>query len=225
MEPVSWTRLEGTALWEEARAAYAHPPGRTYHGFGHVACLYRHAAQTFCLPYDPALDLAVLAHDALIGGPQAEARSRIWLLNRRNLVDEALPCLRADGEPVDALLDRAGHFILATEHHPTAPETAAIVLLDLADFLDAEVSRANSAALRDEARALRGLNDESWTAETLSYLAGLAKSLDPDTVREDEARSNLLPQLRAQIQALREGVDRVATELAERTTRRSIERS
>ncbi len=150
MGPIPWTRLEGTDLWAEAQAAYALPPGRTYHGFGHVLRLYEHAAQTFHLPYDPALDLAVLAHDALIEGSEAEARSITWLLTRQKLVREAWSRIATSNERFHDVLDRAGRYILATERHRPTLSTASMVLLDLADFLDAEVSRVNTAMLREE---------------------------------------------------------------------------
>jgi hypothetical protein len=205
MGPVPWTRLEGTALWTEARAAYALPPGRTYHGFGHVLRLYAHAAQTFDLPYDAAL----------IEGPGAEARSRTWLLARKDLVQLAWSRFGTTGEPLDDVLDRAGAYILATERHRPTLSTAPMVLLDLADFLDEAASRANTAALFQEARALKHCDEATWTEQTRSYLVGLSASLAHGlrTAEQGAPEPALPPALREQIRAVRAGVDRVADAL------------
>lgn len=215
MGSVPWTRLEGTDLWREAEAAYVLPLGRTYHGFGHVLRLYEHAAQTFHLPYDPALDLAVLTHDALLEGPGAEARSRAWLFKRQNLVQEAWSRISTNDEPFEGVLKRAGQFILATERHRPTLSTAWMVLLDLADFLDMEVSRANSAMLRKEAEALRNWDETTWMEQTGSYLTKLSASLAHgiDAYQVGAPAPVLPPALQEQIRAVRAGVDRVAKEL------------
>lgn len=215
MGPVPWTRLEGTDLWREAQTAYALPPGRTYHSFGHVLRLYKHAARTFHLPYVPALDLAVLAHDARIEGPGAEAHSLTWLLTRQDLVRKAWSNIGTSEQSFERLLDQAGKYILATERHIPTLSTAPMVLLDLADFLDAEVSRANTAMLRKEAKALWGWDETTWTEQTRSYLAELSASLALGlyTSREGTPVPVLPLTVQDQIRAVRAGVDRVADEL------------
>lgn len=213
---VPWTKLEGTDLWVQAQAAYALPPGRTYHGFGHVLRLYEHAARTFRLAYDPALDLAVLAHDALIEGSGAEVRSSAWLLDRGELVRAAWSRVGPPEEAFDQVLDRAGRYILATERHKPTPSTASMVLLDLADFLDPEVSRANAASLRAEAEALRGWDAATWWKHTRTYLSELSASLASGLCQDGEGdAAQALPEAtQDRIRAVRAGVDRMAEELS-----------
>ena len=177
MGRVAWTKLEGSDLWAASKVAHAVPVGRTYHAFGHVERLYAHAATTFQLPNDPALDLAILAHDTVLGGPGAEARSMLWLEMRRDLVREAWPKIRQGEESLDDVMERAARYILATEEHRPTLAVAPMILVDLGDFLDPEVSRANTAALRVEARAFRGRDDAAFNERTKGYLAGLSASL------------------------------------------------
>lgn len=72
-----WTKLKDTELWKRAETAYAAPEGRHYHNMGHVMRLYEVAEET-AVPYDRALDLAILAHDAIYDEkPQRNAAAPI----------------------------------------------------------------------------------------------------------------------------------------------------
>jgi hypothetical protein len=90
-----------------------------------------------------------------------------------------------------------------------------MVLLDLADFLDTEVSRANSAMLRKEAEALRNWDETTWMEQTGAYLAELSAALAHgiDAYQVGAPAPVLPPAIQEQIRAVRAGVDRVAEEL------------
>ena len=165
MTNVPWTRLEGSALWRAAEAAHASPAGRLYHGFGHPLRLYA-LAERDRLPYDLALDLAILAHDAVYDGlPEAERRSADWLVRE------------AGGAFPDASLGRAEAMIMTTTRHEPGPGDA-MALLDLTDLKDVRLSIANRETLAAEAALLSGTTRDAFMARTAAYMTALADGID-----------------------------------------------
>lgn len=166
-----YTRLENSSLWRAAEAAYA-DPRRHYHGFSHVLTLYAHAAHTFGLAYDPALDRAILAHDAVLDGlGQHEVRSADWLETQ---------CAEA------GKVERE-HILRTIAHHPEAGPDAdnRMVLLDLADFMfedralaNLDLVRREAAAMASRAPAAEGLVDRTADGSIDSYLGGLAARIE-----------------------------------------------
>ncbi len=194
-----WTRLEGTDLWRAAETAYDFPRGRTYHGFAHVGVLYAHAAR-LGLPYNPALDLAILAHDAVQTGTDPEFASAVWLSECHALPDTCLPSL-----------GQATRLIMTTRRHQPGTCGNELIMLDLADFADPEVSRLNTAALRLEAAALRGTDDAAFREGTIAYLKGLGERLSTGMPLVRSARDKaLLEEIRAGVERVRVEIDRAA---------------
>lgn len=156
-----WTRLEGTPLWEAASLQYA-KNGHDYHDMGHVGRLYGHAAR-FRLPYDLSLDRAILAHDVILdlaGGNQA--LSAVWLRDQLGEEDRV-----------------ATRLIMTTVDHDPQHSDRRLALLDLADFLDPDRSRANTRLLRLEAERMRGdrFDEAVWEEGTVLYLSGLSRRI------------------------------------------------
>lgn len=197
--PVPWTKLADSDLWRAAETAYDFPRGRTYHAFLHVEGIYGHA-ERLGIGYHPALDLAILAHDAIQLGTDPEFASAVWLSERRELPDVLLP-----------VLSQATQLILTTRKHHPGPCGNELIILDLADFIDPIVSRQNTAALRLEAAALRGWSEPEFRVKTCGYLAGLGANLDDGipSVRSTRDRE-LLVEIRAGVERVRVEIDRAS---------------
>ena len=159
-----WSRLEGSLIWEEARAAYAVPGGRLYHDFGHVLRLYEIAAEKG-LAHDPALDLAILAHDVIYDRlPLKERRSADWLLER------APASLHEDWVS-------AADMIMTTERHSPGDDDR-LALLDLHDLGDLQVSIDNREKLAAEAEALCGTSREAFGSGNAAFMRGMAERIE-----------------------------------------------
>lgn len=159
-----WTRIDDTAIWKHALAAYARPEGRHYHGFSHVERLYEIAAEKR-LPYDLALDLAILTHDVIYDDkPEKERRSADWLLDFAPVADSETWA-------------KAEALVMSTaDHQPGGDDRLA--LLDLHDFVDFERSLRSRELLVDEFAELAGLDRETFLAGNIAFLNGLAGRIE-----------------------------------------------
>lgn len=159
-----WSNLVGTNVWNEARAAYQSPAGRHYHNFDHVLRLYE-IADDKQLPHDPALDLAILAHDVIYDdAPDKELRSAEWLLDRSNLLGPDIA-----GKAADLVMTTA-------RHKPGADDR--LVLLDLHDFRDLERSLENRELLVCEFRDLVGVERDGFIAGNTKFLKAMAADIE-----------------------------------------------
>ncbi len=132
----TWSRILDSDLGKKAQAAYDANPARRYHNWAHVQRIYWHAEQ-MGLPYDPDLDLAILAHDVIYDAlPDKEERSAQWL------------SAHAD---IDATAANA-HIRKTITHTPSADNR--MVLLDLADFQHPECAAPNLDRIAAESMAL-----------------------------------------------------------------------
>lgn len=160
-----WTKLKDTELWKRAETAYAAPEGRHYHNMGHVMRLYEVAEET-AVPYDRALDLAILAHDAIYDEkPQKERRSADWLLEN------------AGAEEDPGVIAAAEHLVMTTAHHIPGEDNR-LILLDLHDLGDREVSLRNRELLVAEFLALMGVGRQAFLAGNSAFMTGMADGLE-----------------------------------------------
>ena len=162
---MTWTRLAGTALYRAARDIQTGDPRRRYHNWEHVERLYWHAENTFEMPYDPDLDRAILAHDAIYdAAPDKELRSAGWLADR-----------------VPGSAGPAGRHILRTiDHRPDKDNR--MVLLDLADMLFEDRIETNFDLIEAESIALHDCDAAVFAAANLAFMTELkARVLDLPT--------------------------------------------
>lgn len=174
---IPWTRLKVEPIFSAARLEMSSNASRYYHNFNHVIRMYRHAAETFGFSYDRALDLAILTHDVVFDSSgDRELRSIKWLRDHLPLGEK------------DPDFEVAATMIETTIEHRLT-EDPRLVLLDMADFIDPEVSDANTELLRKEALALHSVQGPGFAITCERYL-GEMKS------RFKEGASNLSPSLR-----------------------------
>ena len=152
-----WTRLAGTPLWNAARATYGADPRRRYHVWAHVGRLY-HWAQVWSLPYDLALDRAILAHDVIYDErPDKEIRSAQWL---QAMTGEACETEVA--------------LIHATIAHPITPGgDNRIQLLDLADLGVPSFVAPNRVLIRAEIVALHDITALDFARGNLTFFSAM----------------------------------------------------
>lgn len=160
-----WSRLQGTAIWDKAEAAYASPAGRHYHNIGHVLRLYE-IAERSGLRYDRALDLAILAHDAVYDDePEKERRSADWLLEN------------ADEDEDLGVLASAERLVMSTADHAPSADNR-LVLLDLHDLGDPGLSLANRELVAQEFGALMGVSREQFLPGNAKFMLGMADRIE-----------------------------------------------
>lgn len=161
---MAWTRLQDTQIWADAEVAYSQPNGRHYHNMGHVLRLYDVAEETV-VPYDRALDLAILGHDVIYDDkPQKELRSAEWLMSYTGPEDY-----------VD--FETAYDLIMSTADH-TPCEDNRLILLDLHDLGDHDISIKNRELVASEFQALNGITREQFLDGNTKFMLGLADRID-----------------------------------------------
>lgn len=165
--PIPWTRLQGSALFDRAMSQQDRGGKRRYHCSAHVVTLYDLADTYLKLPYDRALDLAILTHDVIFDAqPDRELRSVAWL-------EEALP----DGAQDPDFKEAAAHILRTVEHRLDGDPRMA--LLDLADLARPDWRETQSALLRREAMDLHGVSENIFALSFGSYLEGLLHRFRP----------------------------------------------
>lgn len=154
-----WTRLSSVPLWEAARQAHQRRFGRVYHDWDRVLRLYDRADSVLHLPYDRALDLAILSHSAVIdvdGGRRP--RSAAWLRSRAG-----------PDEPVEA----ACRMILAGPYADLADPR--LPLLELSDLGDPASASLAITAMTEQLRLLTRLSPDDLHQEIGRELANIRR--------------------------------------------------
>lgn len=156
-----WTRLEGDRIWAAAQSAHRFRFCRVYHDWDRILRLYDRAEGDLRLPYDRALDLAILSHSAVIDiGGDRRPRSAAWL---RMHVDP--------GEPVEA----ACQMILAGPYADLSdPRLPLLELSDLGDPLTAEQAISDMA---EQVRLLTRLSRDEVLAGVDAELARIRRAI------------------------------------------------
>lgn len=166
-----WSRLEGTPIWNKARATYADPAGRHYHNFDHVLRLYEIAAEKG-LTYSLALDLAILTHDVIWDEhPDKERRSADWLL------------ANAEGVRPEVLRHAVDLVMSTTRHQPGGDDR--LVLLDIHDLQDLDLSIVNRELLMREAAEITGTSREKYLAGNAAFFAKMLSDIGGNLDRAD----------------------------------------
>lgn len=167
---VPYTRLQGTPVFEAAAARYA-LNDMAYHNMGHVATLYRRADE-FGMPYDRALDHAILLHDVIYDARgQNEIRSIAFA--RQHMRD-------------DPDIDRICDLIGSTIAHTPLCEDPRLAMIDLTSFMsDPETRNHDSDMLMAEAMRMRGdaFDRSAWAEGTIGFLTGLRARILEDLPR------------------------------------------
>lgn len=166
---MTWSSIINTPLGHAARARYDRESYRTYHVFPHVERLYHHVEHTLGLPYDPDLDEAILVHDVI--------NDRYGFNELRSIQWHQMMTRPADQSPhnpgqVDLSHPVAQHVMRTVDHRPNAKDNR-IILADLLDFADIELTRRNSLLLKQEGMLMHGYSAEEWAEGNVAYLTGL----------------------------------------------------
>lgn len=155
-----WTKLENSLLANAAKPLYT-DPRRAYHDLAHIERMFAWAAH-FNLPYCEDLDKAVWGHDVILDPHgQNEVRSRDWLL------------------AVDPTAKRAGQLVMTTIMH-SATDDNRLIMLDLADFIDENQAKANTAALEVESMRMGATSIDAVHKGMRGYLGHLNGRLSAD---------------------------------------------
>lgn len=178
-----WTRLAGTHLWDVAEAAHASPDGRHYHVFAHPLRLYEIAAE-LDLPYCADLDRAILFHDAIYRG-------------REDDVEESARLLLAQ----DPTATKAAWLVRTTQDHTPCRDNR-LILLDLHDLGDLEISLENRELLIAEFEALKGVSREDFLAGNAGFMRNMVARI-VEGVRSPEVHRDDLPRFGRIVQGIR----------------------
>lgn len=163
IRPFPWTQIQNSLLAKAAIPLYA-DPRRSYHNLDHLFRMFEWA-EKLGLTYDPILDKAVWGHDSILDRKgQHELRSTHWL------------------EAVEPGSFKSSELILTTvDHRLRKNGDNRLILLDLADFIDPEQTRKNTACVAQEEKNFR---PELTSSEILkgnqSYLSNLHLRLHQD---------------------------------------------
>ena len=158
----NWSRILDSRIADLAKTEYDDNPDRRYHNWAHILRLYWHAAETFHLPYDPDLDLAILTHDVIYdAADDKEKRSVAWLQEH------------AAGPTAGAEY----HILRTIEHRPTADDNR-MILLDLADFLCPDRTGPNLDNIGAESMALYGITMPEFLHANMAVMKTLAERIE-----------------------------------------------
>lgn len=173
-----WTRLSSEPIWGAARSAHQRGRGRIYHDWDRILRIYRRAEVDLRLPYDRALDLAILSHSAVIDiGGDRRPRSAAWLRSRAGQ---------------DESVETACRMILAGPYGDLSDPR--LPLLDLSDLSDPETAGRAIRDMADQVQALTRLPRRDVMDGVTSELsrirravrAALPRIQDPDQRRVAE---------------------------------------
>jgi hypothetical protein len=147
MSGIRWTRLAEEPIWAEGARAHRRRFGRVYHDWDRVLRLYDRAGTLLDLPYDRALDLAILAHSAQIDlGGNRRARSVAWLRSHAG-----------PDEPIEA----AGSLILKGPYQDL--NDPRLPLLELSDLGEPENAERAVAEMIEQVRLLTRFDQNERT--------------------------------------------------------------
>lgn len=159
-----WTRLEGSPVWDASRHAHGRGRFRLYHDWDRLLRIYTRAGAELRLPYDRALDLAVLSHSVVIHpGRDRRARSAAWLRSHAG-----------QDEPAGAV-DAACRMILAGPYEDLSDPR--LPLLELSDLADPGTANAAVRDLMGQVLGLTGLSREEVEIGMLLELVRIRRAL------------------------------------------------
>lgn len=159
MNAPPWTRLSGEPVWAEAERAHRRRFCRVYHDWDRVLRLYARAERLLQLPYDRALDLAVLTHSVQIDlGGDRRSRSVAWLRSHAG-----------PEEPVEA----AARMILNGPYRDLSDPR--LPLLELSDLGEERVAERSVAEMMEQVRLLTGLDGAEVRRGVINELARIRR--------------------------------------------------
>jgi len=157
----AWTRLADDPVWGAAAHAHRRRYGRIYHDWDRVLRMYHRAERSLQLPYDRALDLAILAHSSVIDlGGDRRPRSAAWLRSHAG-----------PDEPVEA----ACRLILAGPYRDLSDPR--LPLLELSDLADPEQDGRAIEEMAEQVRLLTRLSEEDVRLGIEAELARIRRAL------------------------------------------------
>jgi len=157
-----WTRLSRDPIWEVARVAHRRRYGRVYHDFDRVLRLYDRADRVLDLPYDRALDLAILSHSSIVDfDGDRRPRSAAWL--------------RAHAGPEEPL-STASRMILNGPYQDLSDPR--LPLLELSDLADPEAAAQAISDMTDQVRLLTRMSPDEIRSEIRAELARIRRALN-----------------------------------------------
>lgn len=161
MNAPPWTRLSGEPVWAEAERAHRRRVGRVYHDWDRVLRLYERAERLLQIPYDRALDLAVLTHFVQIDlGGDRRARSVAWLRSRAG-----------PEEPIEA----SARMILNGPYRDLSDTR--LPLLELSDLGDPETAERSVREMIEQVRLLTRLEGAEVRRGVVDELARIRRAL------------------------------------------------
>lgn len=156
-----WTRLADEPVWSAAKRAHRRRFGRVYHDWDRVLRIYERAERELRLPYDRALDLAILSHSSVIDlGGDRRPRSAAWL--------------RSHAGP-DELVEAACRLILAGPYRDLSDPR--LPLLELSDLGDPEWSQRAIREMAEQVRLLTRLSEADVRSGIEAELARIRRAL------------------------------------------------
>lgn len=163
-----WSRIQHTQSAKYARQVMR-LNNLPYHNNAHIDYMYAYLRNN-AVPYDPALDWAVLFHDIVYDSqPCKEFRSAVMFHRvTENYFDENI-------HPHTKV--RVEELILDTEAHRVS-DVNYIIKADLASFLDIELAAQNTMLLLKEAELLYGGSLATRAANQLQFLESFRATME-----------------------------------------------
>lgn len=156
-----WTRLADDPVWGAAAHAHRRRYGRIYHDWDRVLRIYYRAQRDLRLPYDRALDLAILSHSAVIDlGGDRRPRSAAWLRSHAG-----------PDEPVEA----ACRLILSGPYRDLSDPR--LPLLELSDLGDPDWAQRAIGGMREQVSLLTRMSPEDIEPGIERELARIRRAL------------------------------------------------
>lgn len=156
-----WTRLADAPVWAAAEHAHRRRFCRVYHDWDRVLRMYERAGLTLRLPYERALDLAILSHSAVIDlGGDRRPRSAEWLRSHAG-----------PDEPVEA----ACRLILSGPYQDLSDPR--LPLLELSDLGDPEWAQRAIREMAEQVRLLTRLSETDVRSGIEAELARIRRAL------------------------------------------------
>jgi len=176
MADTSWSRLLHTEMGDFVMDVMDNKPELTYHNGGHVRRMYDRARQ-WRLPYDCALDAAILWHDSVYDSePDKELRSAEWLRDTAREYPEWF---------VDVPIARASEMILTTINHIIIPEVSShLIKLDLFELGIPERQNENFWNIISESRKLYDIDNLTAAQKTVDFMRQFATVVSENAVTD-----------------------------------------
>lgn len=170
-----WSRIQDTELALEAliRINANEINGCDYHNYDHVESMYHYLEDTK-VPYDEALDWAVLFHDIVYDDkPDKELRSAQLFIK---MATKHRGCMLSQFDQFDVY-----NLILKTVDHKidagTRPSDSAIVRADLHALTDSGQVVRNFVKIMDESMSLYGCSAEDFAEKNILFMVGLLERM------------------------------------------------